>query len=148
MTTQDQVFAAVVAWKEDRGGGTTGMQAVINVLQNRSTRDNTSIYSECTARLQFSSLTSLGDPELTLWAKDADPQWAQALVLATEMAAGTLPDITGGSTLYFNPAGIGKTDKVFILPDGTSIPFPQTWNPSIVVYKARIGGHYFFVESL
>ena len=101
MTQQDKVIGALCAWRENRGGGTAGLQSVLNVLQNRAIHRGTSIYAEATRRLQFSSMTAPGDPNLIIYPADDDPQWAMALVLAGQMADGVLQDITGGATSYY-----------------------------------------------
>ena len=101
MTIQDQVVLALTAWRENRGGGIPGMQSVINVVCNRATHRRTDAYTECVRPMQFSSLTAKGDPELTLWPADNDPQWLEAISLAGQAAAGTLEDITEGATSYY-----------------------------------------------
>lgn len=145
MRPQDLVFSAVTAWKEDRQGLIPGMTAVINVLVNRSLRDGTSIYAEATKRLQFSSLTASGDPELTLWPADSDPQWAEALTLAEQASNGVLADITNGAIDYYAPQAI-KTTATFTLPNGTIIPFPKGWNPAAVLYTVSVGSQVYFKE--
>ena len=106
MTIQDQVFGAICAWKENRGGGKEGMQSVLNVLQNRAASRGTSIYAEAVRKWQFSSLTAPGDANLVIWPAETDPEWAAALSLASQAAAGTLEDITNGATSYYAPAGM------------------------------------------
>lgn len=146
MTIQDQVVSALTAWRENRQSGQSGLQSILNVLQNRATRDKTSIYEEATAKLQFSSLTAKGDPELTLWPTDSDPQWQMALSLAAQAAAGTLADLTNGSTLYYAPASIPSGGS-FRLPNGNIVPFPVGWNPDVVTYQITIGAQLFFTEA-
>ncbi len=101
MTHQDIAIGALTAWRENRGGGTPGMQSVLNVLQNRATHRDTSVYHEAVRPMQFSSMTAKGDPNLTLFPADGDPQWAMALILAGQMADQGLQDITGGATSYY-----------------------------------------------
>ena len=101
MTIQDQVIGALTAWRENRGGGVVGMQSVINVLVNRATHRGTDVYSEAVRRLQFSSMTAAGDPNLILFPTDNDPQWLEALTLASQASRGSLDDITEGSTSYY-----------------------------------------------
>lgn len=86
-------------WRENRGGGTAGLTSVLNVLQNRAAKRKTDVYSEAVRRLQFSSMTAPGDPNLVLFPADNDPQWQEALVLAAQGPA--LADITGGATSYY-----------------------------------------------
>ena len=101
MTIQDQVIGALCAWRENRGGGIAGMQSVINVLVNRATHRGTDVYSEAIRRLQFSSMTAAGDPNLILFPTDNDPQWINALALTSQASRGALDDITEGSTSYY-----------------------------------------------
>ena len=99
MTMQDQIIGSLCAWRENRGGGTPGLTSVLNVLQNRAAKRKTDVYSEAVRRLQFSSMTAPGDPNLVLFPADNDPQWQEALVLAAQGPA--LADITGGATSYY-----------------------------------------------
>jgi len=101
MTIQDQFLLALTCWRENRGGGLTGMQSVANVILNRAAARKTSPYVECVRPWQFSSITAKGDPELTLWPATTDPQFAIALELASDAAVGTLADITGYATSYY-----------------------------------------------
>jgi spore germination cell wall hydrolase CwlJ-like protein len=133
-------------WRENRGGGVAGMQSVANVMLNRVAKHRSTPWKECTARLQVSSLTAPGDPELNLWAADeGDAQWEQALELAGRAAGGTLEDLTGGALDYYAPRRI-RTDKTYCLPDGTVVPFPQGWNPAVVRFCCAIAGQLFFTE--
>ena len=150
MTIQDQVFMAVTAWKENRGGLTPGMQSVINVLMNRAVRHRTSVYAQCVAKLQFSSMTAPGDPELVAWAAENDAQWQNALAIAASAASGVLPDITSGSIDYYAPHGLtaSRIDPIpYTLPNGTQIPFPKGWNRSVLTFEAEIAGQLFFREA-
>ena len=144
MTDLDLVFLAVTSWKENRSGGTPGLTSIINVVVNRSVRDGSSCYAECVKRLQFSSITAPGDPELALWPAETDQQFQEAQQLAQQAASGSLVDITHGSTLYYAPGSIRSTKLVTI--DGVQFPFPQTWNEAAVRYTVTIGKQLFFVE--
>lgn len=121
------------------------MQSIFNVLMNRAAERGTDVYTEAVRKLQFSSMTSPGDPNLVLYPSAMDSQWAEALTIASQAAAGQLEDITGGANLYYNPRSI-VTDKTFTLPDGTRINFPKGWNPAVVKYLTTVSGHYFFRE--
>lgn len=138
---------ALCAWRENRNHGMVGIQSIVNVLRNRSVRDNTTMYAEAVKKLQFSSMTAKGDPELTLWPADSDPQYAQAEQMVTQSQAGQLTDLTEGSTLYYAPAGIGTTSKTFELPNGSVVHFPDTWNVDAVIYVTTIGSQLFFREK-
>ena len=144
MTDLDLVFLAVTSWKENRSGGTLGLTSIINVVVNRSVRDGSSCYAECVKRLQFSSITAPGDPELTLWPSESDPQFIEAQALAQYAATGGLADLTGGAVDYYAPGSIKTTQTIVI--DGVQFPFPQTWNEAAVRYTVTIGKQLFFVE--
>lgn len=77
------------------------MQSVANVICNRAQSLKTTLYAQCIRPWQFSSITAKGDPQLTLWPPESDPQWIQALQIAADAVNGTLKDITAGSTFYY-----------------------------------------------
>src|SRR5580693_4115130 len=108
ITVQDQIIAAVTIWRENRGGGEPGMHSVMNVVVNSAAKYRRSWWDECTFPYRYSSMTAKGDPELTLFARDAkpDPTWALALSVASQAANGVLSDITNGATLYYNPMAL------------------------------------------
>jgi hypothetical protein len=150
MTISDQFMMALTAWRENRGGLTPGMQSVINVIVNRSRRHNTTPYFECVRKLQFSSVTAPGNPELNLWAMEQDPQWINALGMAASAASGVLPDITTGSIDYYAPGGLRDEDRDlrdYEMPNGVSVPFPKRWDRSKLTFEAEIAGQLFFRES-
>ena len=103
------------------------MQSVINVLVNRATHRGTDVYSEAVRRLQFSSMTAAGDPNLILYPVDNDPQWVQALALTSLASKGSLEDITGGATSYY----------------ALSMPEPPYWAASMT-QTVTIEGQVFF----
>jgi N-acetylmuramoyl-L-alanine amidase len=130
MEAIDTTLLALCMWREARGEGRAGMEAVGCALRNRVNRDKSSYYAEATKRLQFSSITAPGDPELGLWPSVSDAQWQIALVLAGDMGSNVIEDVTQGATLYY----------------ADSIPFPRTWDRSKVRETVKIGRHIFFVE--
>lgn len=143
MSVADQFLLALTAWRENRGGGVAGMQSVINVICNRALKRGTTPYAECVRRLQFSSITATGDPELTLWPALDDKQFAIAQQLVAAAAAGTLEDITGGAVDYYAPHAI-ESDKTITLPDGQTFPFPAHWNLSAVTFTREVANQLFF----
>ena len=145
MTNQDIVLLHLVAWRENRGGGTSGMQSVINVIMNRATNNKTSPYQECVRPEQFSSITTNGDPELTLWPAVNDPQWTEAQSLAQLASLGSLTDLTSGSTLYYAPHSIASSKTITL--SGKTYPFPESWNESVVQFMVEIAGQLFFKEN-
>ncbi len=153
MTTSEIQLLAKVAWKENRGGGSDGMQSVINVVLNRVGHRNypDSIEGVIMQPSQFTSMSVKSDPEysldpVTAKLNAADAQaWQEAQRLAVLAAGGNLEDVTLGSTLYYAPAGI-QTHRTITLPTGENIPWPQTWNQAVVQYRATIQHQVFFAE--
>lgn len=124
-------IAAVTAWRENRGGGNTGMQSVLNVIQNRATNHGTDFYFECVRPWQFSSMTATNDPQLNKWPAYNDPQFAVALDMAEQAYNGNLPDLTDGATLYY----------------AVSMTTPPGWASSAHVKQTvEIQGQVFFRE--
>jgi len=150
MSVQDVVVGALCAWKENRGGQPQpeAMQSILNVLVNRAKQRGTDIYTEAIRPEQFSSLTVKNDPEIALWPADSDPQWKQALLLAQDAESGALVDLTSGSTLYYDPAGLaaGRT-VLYTLPNGKQTVFPEDWNQSVVTFQCEIASQLFFSEA-
>lgn len=145
MNIADQFMMALTAWRENRGGGEEGMQSILNVIMNRCHKHSSSPYAECVRKLQFSSITASGDPELTLWPEENDTQWQQAQNLVTRAGDGLLNDLTGNATLYYNPHTI-QSKQTIQLPTGETVAFPQKWNPASVHFVKQIGKHLFFTE--
>lgn len=145
MTPSDYAFTALCLWREARGDGQSGMTAVACVLRNRVHKNNSTYYAEVTRPEQFSSMTAKGDPQLGKYPEPSDTWWTAAQLIAGNVVDNAVSDITGGATLYWNPAGI-SSEKTFTLPNGNTVRFPQTWNPSAVQFTAQIGKHIFLRE--
>lgn len=134
---------ALCCWRENRSGGRVGMQSVLNVLANRAKRDNTSMYAEAVRKLQFSSMTARGDSQTVLWPIEGDPLYA----IAEEMVQNPeLPDITNGSVDYYAPQGLTEAQD-YKLPNGSTVKFPATWNPSRYIFETEIAGQLFWKET-
>ncbi len=90
---------------EARGEGVQGMQAVANVVMNRVAAGQGTPAEVCLAPYQFSCWLP-GNPNLSviLAVTTADPVFVEAMQIAAEAVAGTLPDITGGAVNYYNPS--------------------------------------------
>jgi len=104
------------------------------------------MYAEAVKKLQFSSLTAKGDPELTLWPVEGDPQYVEAEQMMQEALAGQLADITHGATIYYAPTGIGPSSQTFAVPGGATVPFPENWQQSKVQFTTGIENQLFFKE--
>ena len=161
MTEYEIDLIAECAWKENRHGGKPGMQSVINVILNRQREHPFQTITEIImAPEQFSSMSVKSDPEYHL-----DPEkgtgvdldmWNAAIDLAQDAANGTLQDIVGGATLYYAPAAFTNnrdnphhqiyTPKIFNLPDGRTIPFPEGWNVAKVKWAESVASQEFFLQ--
>lgn len=146
MTHADYALLSLCLWRESRGEGYAGQVAVACVVRNRVLRDSNSYFAEVIKPWAFSSITAKGDPQLGLYPKDTDAQWLQCQQIAQSVADGLITDTTGGATLYWNPSGI-KSNATFTLLDGTTVAFPQGWNPAVVTETVQIGAHIFLKEN-
>jgi spore germination cell wall hydrolase CwlJ-like protein len=93
-------------WAEARSEGRAGMQAVANVIMNRTKKPcwwGHDVVSVCRTPYQF-SCWNRGDPNLPKLLKvdGHDPAFVLALQIAEQAVAGKLPDITGGADSYAN----------------------------------------------
>lgn len=145
MTHSDYALTSLCLWREARNQGNAGLTAVACVLRNRVMKHNSTYMSEVVKPWAFSSMTATNDSQLTLYPKDSDPIWQQCQLLAANVMDGEVDDITGGATLYYNPAGIVST-ATFMLNDGSVVKFPQGWNPAVVKETVVIGAHIFLKE--
>ena len=123
---------ARTAWGEARGEGATGMQAVLNVIMNRTKKGSwygATPAEVCHKKAQF-SCWNLNDPnrERMLAVTESDANFRTAKSLAKSAYAGTLPDITNGATHYLNPAAL------------SSLP---SWTRSLTK-TAQLGNHVFY----
>jgi spore germination cell wall hydrolase CwlJ-like protein len=131
MTAADEFMTALCLWREARGEGESGMTAVACVIRNRAAKHKTSPYVEIVRPWAFSSITAHGDPQLSTWPKDGDSTWIAAQKIAARVLNESTPDITRGSTLYFD----------------SSISFPKTWNRAAVEPTVKIGRLNFYREA-
>lgn len=95
--------AALCAWREARGEGHDGIRAVIHVIANRASRRGLSWAQVVYERLQFSSMTAPGDPQLTLVPHNPDPAFEDCYAVADLIYSGGDFDLTDGADHYFNP---------------------------------------------
>jgi len=128
-------IVARTAWGENRGGGSEGMQSVINVVQNRAAKGGwwgSTMLAVCLFPNQFDCWIADNNPtsdyHATLNVTIADPDFAVALNLASRAVMGTLPDITGGATMYY----------------AKSMAAPPYW-AATATFTREIAGQLFYV---
>ncbi len=145
MTHSDYALLALCLWREARGEGYAGQVAVACVVRNRRLKRHTSFFAEIVKPWAFSSITAIGDSQLTKYPVDLDSAWLQCQQIAQAVADGEISDTTGGATLYWNPDGI-ESNVTFQLKDGSIVDFPKSWNPKVVEETVKIGAHVFLKE--
>lgn len=131
MNPADLFMLALCLYREARGDGDAGMIAVGCVVRNRVHRRNSSYYVEVVKRLQFSSITAKGDPQLILYPAALDASWIKAQAIAAGIISGSIADTTQGSTLYY----------------ANTIPFPASWNRAVLTPTVTVGNQFFFKEA-
>lgn len=102
--TNDIRSLALVAWKEARGEGSVGMQAVMHVIVNRVGQIGFAhtLHDVIYGKNQFTSMSVVSDPEYTLAPQSTDTSFISALSLAKLVLGGVDQDITNGAHYYAN----------------------------------------------
>jgi hypothetical protein len=111
---QDQLYNAYIVaatlYGEAKGEGDVGMQAVLNVIMNRSRQDFSKTKGIVLKSKQFSTWNKVHDLEkakkisIELAKREKNNQIYRTAIKLVDLAMkGKLPDITGGATLYYNP---------------------------------------------
>jgi spore germination cell wall hydrolase CwlJ-like protein len=129
-----KVISTVVA--EALGEGEEGMQAVLNVINNRAAKNNTTPFDEVAKPAQFSAFSS--DNKIYQRVRDylrgkkieLTPDEKKAVEFVKNMVTNGTKDITGGATHYAN------------IKDSTD----RSWFDKIPK-TGKIGRHTFFKES-
>ncbi len=108
MSVEQMDLVALVLWREARGEGLRGMQAVMNVISNSAGGVPKYFSDACTAKGRFASLggmTSSDYPAAIAQARQKDSDsFYRALELVERARQGQLEDITGGSVYYMTVA--------------------------------------------
>lgn len=104
----DWNLAALCAYKEARGDGSTGMHAVLHVLKNRVGFPGfaKTLHDVIMGKNQFSSMSIPSDPEFNLEPLESKDQewdsWLDSLRLADIVLNSDDPDPTDGAHYYAN----------------------------------------------
>lgn len=95
-------FLALCLWREARGETHEGKVAVAWSIMNRMAHRQwgNTVMAVVFQRLQYSSLTYKGDPQLVLWPKDDDPSWHICLKVADETLNGLNTNPIDGADSY------------------------------------------------
>lgn len=107
LTQQDaEVFMlSLLLWREARGEDVPTKRVVAWSVRNRATHPSwwgRDWIGVITMHDQYSSLTYLGDPNLTRWPQPVDTSWMACMDVASEVYNGTGIDISHGATHYFD----------------------------------------------
>lgn len=127
--TNAYILAATL-WGEAADQGEEGMQAVMNVIMNRAKGNFDKAVKVVLMPKQFSMWNGISNPEkhaletVDLWR--TDKRFQKCFQIVDRAFQGTLPDITGGAQLYFNP------DKA-----------SPSW-ASKLIHTVTIGDHQFY----
>jgi N-acetylmuramoyl-L-alanine amidase len=106
----DHDSMALCVWKEARGEGQEGMEAVAYVILNRAkvwySHTSEAVHAAVYAKNQFTSMSVPTDPEFHLMPHPNDPQYAYCDTLCTSLLANAdnsaTNDPTHGALYYAN----------------------------------------------
>lgn len=121
----DEVFMALTIWREARGDGYEGMQAVANVIKNNAEATQHSVYVECTSPNRFSSMVVHSDPQTTKFPYETEVDWKMAQSIALGVLSGVIRDNSQGAR-YYCVAGKETSNewfKKYIFEDSALHPF-------------------------
>jgi N-acetylmuramoyl-L-alanine amidase len=102
---------ALCVWKEARGEGDQGMQAVAWVIRNRANdwyrgSGGSPVHTVVYAKNQFTSMSVPDDPEFDLQPYPDDQEYAYCLSVCPAILSGQDTDITNGAHYYANLAEV------------------------------------------
>lgn len=110
-----QVMSLCV-WKEARGEGQLGMEAVANVINNRAKSwyklSDNPIHTAVYAKNQFTSMSISSDPQYNLEPRPEDVEFILATQICKNILGGLSTDLTDGACYYYNPKT--ATSKWFV----------------------------------
>lgn len=122
----DLHLLALCAWREARGDGPVGMEAVMHVCVNRvgAPSFSATLHDVIYAKNQFTSMSVPSDPEFNLEPAITDTAFLYATSCAHSVLAGQRPDTTGGAHFYYNPlTARSPWFEVQIVQDVVNHPF-------------------------
>lgn len=119
---QDLHSMALCVWKEARGEGQIGMQAVAHVISNRVGTPGfaRTLHDVVYGKNQFTSMSVPHDPEFNLVPPPGDPQFSYCTTLCPQVLNKSDADPTHGAHYYENAATAtsGWFGRVIAGPDG------------------------------
>ena len=135
--TDDLNSLALVAWKEARGEGQEGMQAVMHVIVNRVGHPgfSSTIHNCIYGKNQFTSMSVPSDPEFSLEPGAMDSQYTYCVSIAPSVLGGTDVDVTNNAH-YYADLKYTTSGWFFDVIVGNPVNHPQV---------AVIGRHTFFL---
>lgn len=137
---QDIHSMALCVWKEARGEGFAGMQAVAHVIANRVGTSGfaKTLHDVIYGKNQFTSMSVPSDREFNLIPPFGDVQFSDCLNLCPQILSGDDADPTDGAHYYENAAAAtsGWFARVIAGPDGLGTEGHQL--------TARIGRQNFY----
>jgi N-acetylmuramoyl-L-alanine amidase len=101
----DISLLALCVWREASDQPVAIKQIIACTIRNRVNkpgwwgRDWTSVICK---RLQYSSMTAAGDPNLIRWPLPTDSSWQASMQVAQDCHDGTIIDQSGGATNYYD----------------------------------------------
>ena len=103
----DSYIVAATLYLDAREDKTRGMQAVMNVIMNRAKGDFKKACAIVLQPKQFLMWNHVSNPDEFVMrfvrSHKEDESWKDAIKIVDLAAKGSLKDITGGATFYFNP---------------------------------------------
>jgi spore germination cell wall hydrolase CwlJ-like protein len=124
---------ALCIWKEARGEGNVGMQAVAWVIRNRAADwypgNPDPVHLVVFGKNQFTSMSVPSDPEFNLQPPEGDPQYAYCAGICPDILNNLMSDVTSGAHYYANLkyATSGWFAENISGPDGNGTPqHPRT----------------------
>ncbi len=101
----DMVFLALTLYREARGEIYECKVAVAFSIVNRVFHPawwGHDFMSVMFKKWQYSSLTALKDPQLTVWPQSDDPSWQECLAIADKIVNNELSDPVPGADSYYD----------------------------------------------